>query len=218
MTENEKIKLDMYESVLTLFAENSDIISHARVLRNPIAKLKNIIDEIRKKDHQISSKTFEITIQTEKIKNDLIFNLVSVASALFLFARKNGNIFLKEKTRISHSYLDRILDRELIGTANVLITLADQNFYNLKKFNIKRQTLATLSEQVALFKNSLNNKIASLTATSELTPLKDLFDEADRVFSKHIDVHMENLISTNEDFYDDYIWTRNIENLDKKRL
>lgn len=217
MSENEQNKLDMYEAVLTLLGENKDIISTIPAFNWAISKLRKTIDEIKREDKMISAETFNMTIQTSKIKDELIFTLVPVASALFNFAKSTNNLALKEKTRYTQSHFVRMLDKELIEKADMLLLFADKYLPKLKNYHINADTLKKLSAVQTTFKSSLGNKIASLISTSALTPLTELFNEADKILSKYMDVYIENLIDEYEEFYDEYLWTRDVQNLDDKK-
>lgn len=217
MSENEQNKLDMYEAVLTLLGENKDIISTIPAFNWAISKLRKTIDEIKREDKMISAETFNMTIQTSKIKDELIFTLVPVASALFNFAKSTNNLALKEKTRYTQSHFVRMLDKELIEKADMLLLFADKYLPKLKNYHINADTLKKLSAVQSTFKSSLGNKIASLISTSALTPLTELFNEADKILSKYMDVYIENLIDEYEEFYDEYLWTRDVQNLDDKK-
>ncbi|MGE5497352.1 MAG: hypothetical protein ACM3Q2_04750 [Syntrophothermus sp.] len=217
MSENEQKQLDMYEAVLLLLSENKDIISQMPTFNWAISKLKKVIDEIKREDKVISHETFEITIKTSNIKDNLIFGLVPVTSAVFQYARSVNNLSLKEKTRFTQSHFVRMLDKELIERAEVILAIAYKNLEHLSMYGISKKTLEDLSTRIQDFKNILDNKLASLISTSTLTPLTDLFNEADKILSKYMDVYAENLIEEYEEFYDDYLWTRNVENLDDKK-
>lgn len=217
MSENEQKQLDMYEAVLLLLSENKDIISQMPSFNWAISKLKKVIDEIKREDKVISHETFEITIKTSNIKDNLIFGLVPVVSAVFQYARSSNNLALKEKTRFTQSHFVRMLDKELIERAEVILPIAYKNLAHLGKYGISKKTLEDLGTRIQDFKNILDNKLASLISTSALTPLTELFNEADKILSKYMDVYAENLVEEYEEFYDDYLWTRNVENLDDKK-
>lgn len=217
MSENEQNKIDMYEAVLSLLAENKDIISGIPSFNWAISKLRKAIDEIKREDKMISSETFNMTIQTSKIKDELIFNLVPIASALFNFAKATNNLPLKEKTRFTQSHFVRMLDKELIEKADLLILLAEKNIGKLKSYHVSNASINNVKGILSTFKSSLDSKIASLISTSALTPLTELFNESDKILSKYLDIYMENLMAENEEFYDEYLWTRDTENLDDKK-
>lgn len=217
MSENEQKQLDMYEAVLSLLSENKDIISSIPSFSWAISKLRKVIDEIKKEDRMISAETFNITIQTSQNKDELIFHLVPVASALFNYARSVNDLALKEKARFTQSHFVRLMDKELIEKAELLILLAEKYLPKLKNYKVNSSLLNNLSGLLRTFKGSLDNKIASLISTSSLTPLTELFNEADKILSKYMDNYMENVMEDYEEFYDEYLWTRDVANLDDKK-
>ncbi|MGE5401710.1 MAG: hypothetical protein ACM3S2_15020 [Ignavibacteriales bacterium] len=218
MSDNEQNKLDMYEAVLTLLADNREIITGIPQLQSAINKLRKTIDEIRREDKAISAETFEMTIQTSKLKENLIFSLVPVTCALFSFARETGNIQLKEKTRMTQSHFVRLLDKDLLDKAEVIRLLAKIHLHKLKKYGITGEVLNDLRAKANEFRNSLDNKVASFISSSNLTPIKELFHDADKIMAKHMDIGVETVSSTYPEFYDEYLWTRDIENQDEIKV
>ncbi|MCU7491667.1 MAG: hypothetical protein HF300_14025 [Ignavibacteria bacterium] len=218
MSDKEQKKLDMYDAVLSLLSDNKEIISNIPALVSAISRFRKVIDEIRREERAISSEAFEITIQTSKLKDELIFSLVPVASALFNYARENGDLKLKEKCRITQSNFVRMLDRDLLEKAEVLRILAKENIHKLKKYNVSAQRLSELQEKMALYRASLGSKVASFVSTSTMTPLQELFNDADRILSKYMDNYIESLNGNYAEFYDEYLWTRDTENQDAVKV
>ncbi|MGE5354557.1 MAG: hypothetical protein ACM3P0_20925 [Acidobacteriota bacterium] len=218
MSDKEQNKLDMYDAVLSLLSDNKEIISNIPALVSAISRFRKVVDEIRREERAISSEAFEITIQTSKLKDELIFSLVPVASALFNYAKENGDLRLKEKCRITQSNFVRMLDRDLLEKAEVLRTLAKENIHKLKRYNVSAQRLSELQEKMNLYRDSLGSKVASFVSSSAMTPLQDLFNEADRILSKYMDNYVESLNSNYTEFYDEYLWTRDTENQDAVKV
>ncbi|MGE5431037.1 MAG: hypothetical protein ACM3QX_08185 [Syntrophomonadaceae bacterium] len=218
MSDKEQNKLDMYDAVISFLADNKEIISNIPALVSAISRFRKVVDEIRREERAISSEAFEITIQTSRLKDDLIFNLVPVASSLFNFAKENGDLKLKEKCRMTQSHFVRMLDRDLLEKAEILRILAKENIHKLNKYNLSAQKLSDLQEKMNLFRNSLGNKVASFVSTSAMTPLQDLFNEADRILSKYLDNYVESLNGNFAEFYDEYLWTRDIANQDAVKV
>ncbi|HEX2867835.1 MAG TPA: hypothetical protein VHO03_12375 [Ignavibacteriales bacterium] len=218
MSDKEQNKLDMYDAVISLLSDNKEITSNIPALMSSISRFRKVVDEIRREERAISSEAFEITIQTSKLKDDLVFSLVPVASALFNLARENGDLKMKEKCRITQSNFVRMLDRDLLEKAEVLRIFAKENIHKLKKFNVTSQKISDLQEKMDLFRNSLGSKVASFVSTNAMTPLQDLFNEADRILSKYMDNYVESLNGSFPEFYDEYLWTRDTENQDAVKV
>ncbi|MCU7494532.1 MAG: hypothetical protein HF314_01310 [Ignavibacteria bacterium] len=218
MSDKEQNKLDMYDAVLSLLSDNKEIVSNIPALVSSISRFRKVVDEIRREERTISSEAFEITIRTSKLKDDLIFSLVPVASGLFNFAKENGDLRLKEKCRITQSHFVRMLDRDLLEKAEILRSLAKDHLLKLKKYGINAQKLSEVQAKMTSFRNSLGNKVASFVSTDTMTPLQELFNEADRILSKYMDNYVESLNGSYAEFYDEYLWTRDIENQDAVKV
>lgn len=211
MSDTERNKLNMYESVVSVCLENREIINSVRSFPWSITKLRKMIDEIKRKEKELSSETLEKTIITYKLKDELIFCLVPVVSALFNFAKENNNLALKEKTRHSQSYYVRLKDRELLDKAYAVYSLSERSLSRLKKFGISIQVLNELKAKADQFKNALDNKIISFISSSTVLSLNVLFNEADKLLTNNLDMYMEILSGDFEDFYEDYLSARSIE-------
>ncbi|MCU7496559.1 MAG: hypothetical protein HF314_16810 [Ignavibacteria bacterium] len=214
MNDVEKKKLGMYESVLTLLAENKDITSTVRSFNSTITKLRKAMDEIRRTEKALSSEILDKTILNARAKDNLITALVPVISALFNYARQTNNIELREKTRFTQSHLIRMLDSELIKKAEGTHLLAGKFMAMARIPGLNNRTLAQLSDETEAFKNTLANKVSSLISSSTVMFMNDLFNNADAIMTQ-MDKFVEQLTDEYEEFYDEYIYARDLENQDQ---
>jgi hypothetical protein len=211
MSDSEKNRLSMYETVIMYLLENKDIISVNRSFSFTINKLRKAIDEIKIKDKELSSDTLEKTILTYNAKDELIFALVPVTAALYNFAKENGNIELKEKCRMSQSNLVRLRDNELLNKSIAMHHFALNYFSRLGKFGIRKNTLQDLNNKIEKFRNALDNKIVTFVSSNAVLSLNASFQEAERILNDQMDKLMEPFNDENEEFYDDYLSIRSME-------
>ncbi|MGE5399231.1 MAG: hypothetical protein ACM3S2_02445 [Ignavibacteriales bacterium] len=216
MNDIEKKKMGMYEAVLGLLAENKDITSGIRSFSSNIIKLRKVMDEIRRKEKELSSEILEKTIINANRKDDLLVALVPVTSALFNFARQTNNVELREKTRLTQSHFIRLLDAELTNKAEAIRILALKHIVELKKFGITTNSIHNLGIKIEYFRNSLNNKIASLISSDTVMQMNNLFGDADNILTQ-MDKFVEMVNDEYEEFYDEYIYTRDLENQDESK-
>lgn len=214
MNDVEKKKLGMYESVLTLLAENKDITSTVRSFNSTITKLRKAMDEIRRTEKALSSEILDKTILNARAKDNLITALVPVVSALFNYARQTNNIELREKTRFTQSHLVRMLESELIKKAEGIYLLAEKYISMARIPGLNNRTLAELSDQTDAFRNTLAKKISSLIDSTTVMFMNDLFNNADNILTV-MDTFVEQLPEEYEEFYDEYIYARDLENQDQ---
>ncbi|MGE5430390.1 MAG: hypothetical protein ACM3QX_04910 [Syntrophomonadaceae bacterium] len=214
MNDVEKKKLGMYESVLTLLAENKDITTTVRSFNSTITKLRRAMDEIRRTEKALSSEILDKTILNARAKDNLITALVPVISALFNYARQTSNIELREKTRFTQSHLVRMLESELINKAEGAYLLAEKYMSMARIPGLNNKTLADLSANTGIFRNTLANKVSSLIDSTTVIFMNDLFNNADNILAQ-MDKFVEQLPDEYEEFYDEYIYARDLENQDQ---
>lgn len=212
MTDNQRTKILMYESVLSYLGENKEITSTIRAFSWAINKFRKQVDEIKRKDKEISSQTLEKAVTASAMKDALIFAVAPVASALFAYARQNNDLALKQKTRLSQSYFVRLRDSELIDAAIGIYTLAEKYKKELKEKISDSQVLEDLKEKTARFKNALDDKINSFVSSNSIEEIHELFEAADKIINHNLDSFVEALSDMYPEFREDYLYVRILEN------
>ncbi|MCX6149199.1 MAG: hypothetical protein NTX22_01600 [Ignavibacteriales bacterium] len=215
MSDNEKNKLSMYQTVISYLNENRDIISTNRSFYYAISKLRKAMDEIKVRDKELSSDALEKTITTYNAKDELLFSLVPITTALFTFARESGNIELKEKTRISHSHLIRLRDSELANKAFAILQYAMSNLSKLNKYGVLKSTLQELNLKIESFRDALDSKIITFVSSTAALSLNASFQEAENILNNQLDKLVEPLNLEYEEFYDDYLSIRAMESFEE---
>lgn len=212
MTDNQRTKILMYESVLSYLGENKEITSTIRAFSWAINKFRRHVDEIKRKDKEISSQTLEKAVTASAMKDELIFAVAPVASALFAYARQNNDLALKQKTRLSQSYFVRLRDSELIDAVNGIYSLAEKHKKELKGKLSAGQVLDDLKEKTARFKNALDDKINSFVSSNSIEEIHELFEAADKIINQNLDSFVEALSDMYPEFREDYLYVRILEN------
>lgn len=172
------------------------------------------MDEIRRTEKALSSEILDKTIQNTKAKDNLLVCLMPVTSALFTYARQINDISLREKTRYTQSHFVRCLESDLVNKAEIIRTLAERNLAQLKKYGIGTRELDALMSATASFRNTLANKVSSLISSDTVMLMNDRFNNADNLLTQ-MDVFVEALPDEYEEFYDEYIFARDLENQDQ---
>lgn len=216
MNDFEKQKLGMYESVLTLLSENKDIVLSVRTFTSNGSKLRKTMDEIRKLDKELSSEILDKTIRNAGAKDEFINAICPVVTALFNFAKETNNLALKEKTRFTKSNFYRMLDKELLDKGEAVRMLSLTYIGKLKKYGISTNSIHLLNDKLAAFKHTLDNKVSSLISSTTVMMLADLFKKADDILNI-MDQFAESLEDEFEEFYEEYLEARDIENQDLKK-
>lgn len=216
MHDKEKQKLSMYEAVISLLADNKDITAGIRALSYQANKLRKVVDEIKKMEKVLSSETLEKAVINAQAKDELIFTLVPVATALFNYAKEINDIALKAKVRSGYSYFIRLRDLELIDKSIAIRKLAEKHLPEVRKFNITIESLETLQTKTESFKDTLDNKISTFISSDSVLAMNDLFVQADGIVNL-IDRYVEVLSGSFEEFYEEYLYTRDVDNQDQRK-
>jgi hypothetical protein len=212
MKDEERKKLTMFENVITYLLENEDIISGSNEFTYAIAQLRSAIDEIKIKERELSSNTLEKTVAADSARYDLIFSFLPVSNSLFCFAKENAEIGLKLKTRLSPSQLFRMMDNELISKSEVIQYYAVNYLSRLRKYGITKDMIQELNKNTEKYKTLLDKKITSLVTDNGAGSLSKSFRTAEKIIVEHLDNLVDEYIDANEEFYDDYISIRTMEN------
>lgn len=216
MSDYEQNKLSMFESVISYLNENRDITSNIRSFSWAINKLRKVMDEIRRKEKVLSSDILEKTIQSAKVKDELVFSLVPIAAALFNYAKEIDDVALKAKVKVGQSYFVRLRDAELLDKSEMLRLIGINILPQLKKYGITLSTFHNLKLKIEEFRNALNNKVVSLISSSTVIEMNELFLEAEK-YLKQMDSNVEILGDDFIEFYDEYLEVRALENYDAKK-
>ncbi len=215
MSDNDKKRLSMYETVISFLMENRDIISLNRSFYYSISKLRKIVDEIKIRDKELSSDTLEKTVITYNAKDDLIFTLIPVTAALFNFAKTKNDISLKEKTRMAQSFFIRLRDVELINKATGIYQLACIHLNSLQRYKINQKVVNDLKVKLDRFSGALDNKINTFVNGNAAVALNNAFNDAEGILSNQLDKLVEQIDSVFPEFYDDYLMIRSMENIEE---
>lgn len=216
MSDHEQNKLSMFESVISYLGENRDITSNVRSFSWAINKLRKVMDEIRRKEKVLSSDILGKTIQSAKVKDELVFTLIPISTALFNYAKEVDDIALKAKVKAGQSYFVRLRDTELLDKSEMLRLIGLNILPQLKKYGISLNTFHNLKLKIEEFRNALNNKVVSLISSSTVMEMNELFLDAEK-YLKQMDVNVEALGDDFPEFYDEYLEVRALENYDAKK-
>lgn len=215
MTDNQKLKLGMYESVISYLQENRDITSTVRGFNSSITRLRKRIDDIKLKEKELSSDILEKTIVSSRAKEELIVMLVPLAQSLFYYAKRIEDIQLKEKVRLSHSSFERLRDSQLLDKALMLHALCQTYREEVKSEKMNISDPDVIYSRILTFRNSLDEKINTFISSDAMVSINALFAAADEILNMHMDRYME-LLSDYAEFYDDYLVVRSLEYQDLK--
>lgn len=212
MTDIEKNKLAMYESVLLFLFENKEIISNIKAFSWSINKLRKIIQEINLKEIVQTNAIFDNTIKTARAREELISALIPVANSLANFADSANYPELKHKANLTSNALNRMINSELAERADEIVLLTRRYLPRVRKPGVDSAVLKQIKVKTQKFSESLSNEEIHIFSNNLLLTISNLFADADKLLNSYMDNFVEVLSDEYPDFYDEYRLVRNIEN------
>lgn len=215
MNDIEKKKFEMYGNVLSLLTK------YINLSLGPVsfmmAKLKRTVEEIEQLEKRASLSFPDGAIESAARRDNLITDLASVSSALSSYSRHSGNADLKEGTRFSQSGLMHLSDDELLKKAEALRLLALRYIAELRRLGITVSLLHNLGLKIEYFRKALDKKVSvQALEFAGRRQMSDLFLIADQIL-ENTDKLVDPLAEEFEEFYVDYISTRDFENRDGRK-
>jgi hypothetical protein len=209
MTDIEKSKLAMYEAVLLFMSSNRTIAVNIRAFVWAIIKFRKIVEVIKTKEQELLSETLFMSVKVTKARDELISTLLPISAVLFNLARKTNNQELKQRSKLTQSYLIHCLDCELLDKAISTEIMAHKHLGKLKNNGISPIELNELRLKTDCFKNVLSDKIFSYISSETVLSISNLFADADKILCSFIDNFVEALASEYPDFHEEYLYIRN---------
>ncbi|HEX2866286.1 MAG TPA: hypothetical protein VHO03_04550 [Ignavibacteriales bacterium] len=214
MNELEKKKFTMYGNVLSLLAKYIDLsLGPVPFL---MAKLRRTVEEIERLDRRAFLGNPDWAIENKARRDNLIADLACVSSALFNYSRHSGSTELKEGTKLNQSNLMHLPDDELLNKAEALRLLALRNIAELRRLGITVSLVHNLGLKIEYFRRSQDKRVSAPKAEFSARQMSDLFLIADQVL-ENTDKLVGSLAGEFEEFYGEYISTRDFENREGRK-
>ncbi len=204
MIHSQENRLTMLEAVNTFLSENQAVISDVAELvqnQNALIEKKNLIHA--KEDQRMNASKGK-TKTKEATRKAVTSFAITIAGALFSFAKKSDNISLMAKSNFTTARLNKIRDSELPITLNSLRDLTQANIDSLEQFGVTPEMLTALEVKITNYVKALGEKESAVaTRSSASKALSVLFKEADSIL-KTIDKLAVRFRETNLQFYNGY--------------
>lgn len=214
MNDIEKKKFEMYGNVLSLLTKYIDLsLGPVSFL---MAKLRKIVEEIEQLDKRAFSGLPDEAIENKARRDNLIADLACVSSALLIYSRHSGNAELKEGARFNQSNLMHLPDDELLKKAEALRLLALRYIAELRRLGITVSLVHNLGLKIEYFRRSLDKRVLASKSEFISRQMSDLFLIADQIL-ENTDKLVGPLAGEFEEFYGEYISTRDFENRDGRK-
>lgn len=213
MTENELIKLNMYEALLELLYSRKETVSSIRAFNWSINKLRRIYLEIRHREKIYYQNVIERNSRSLSARNELTASVTEFTSELQYYAMTSNDTELKGTVFVTRSLLSRMSDYELLARAEMLISLNDVHLSETEKSSRTEDALADLKLKTGKFRTALLEKHHGQASPDYILAVTNLFAEADKLIRLYMDNFAEALSYENPGFFKEYTLTRNLERL-----
>ena len=214
MTKREENKLTMYKAVTGTLKNNKEktasIPAFATVEEQFVAAL-NKIETVHNKHQSVAKGAAQ---QKGVNEDDMIDELVTLGSVLYVLAVQKGDIALQEATKVTESDLKKKRDAELATEAKNLFNIAEDNGSELANYGINGNKLKAIGLQIETYADALEStETVAAEKTAARQGLGEAFDQADHVLKNMIDPLMEIFHASDSDFYNQYFSARVIKDL-----
>ncbi|MGE5498413.1 MAG: hypothetical protein ACM3Q2_10100 [Syntrophothermus sp.] len=213
MTENELIKLKMYEALLELLYDKREIVSSIRAFNWSISKLRRICLEIRKREKNYYQNVVERNSRSESARNELTASVTGFTSELQFYTLASDDAELKGIVFVTRSLLSRLSDYELLARAEMLVSFNDVHLSDIERNSRIEEALSDLKSKTSRFRAALLEKHHGQASPDYILAISNLFAEADKLIRLYMDNFAEALSYENPDFYEEYTLTRNLERM-----
>ncbi len=214
MTSYQANKLAMYTTTLGLLKSSQDKTGAMPVFAASQTKFEDLVGQIKTKDKERLGKTTGKSAVKDEAEDALVTSTVMVASGLTAFARRQGNTQLKEKAKVSESYLRRIRSNEQVNIAKLTYDLAFANAEALAEYSVTPSMLSDFKSRIAAYDAAIQDVGTGIAArVGARTAVGDLFIQADDLLKEEIDPLMEMFRMKEPELYDNYHAARVIKDI-----
>lgn len=214
LSKTQENKLTMYEGVITLLENNTEIVSPIGAFVTTREDFKAAVEQIRAKGQEKREATRGKT-QTKHDAEDVLVNaLLEIASPLYSFARRAKMNEVMEICDVTEYKLRRLRDTELESIANSIQARSAANAAGLTAYGITEAMITGLAEKIAAYHNALGERESGVATRVGVTKtLAELFKQADELLYDDMDRIVERLRTSNAEFYTMYLGARVVKDL-----
>ncbi|MBN2547368.1 MAG: hypothetical protein JXB50_16310 [Spirochaetes bacterium] len=215
MTKREINKYSMYKSLLTVLNGSKEKIVNIEGLKTSSDELTAVTAEISETDIRYKNLTKGARDDKYSSKESLITSLLKTANVLYVYAKKNDNFPLKEKSDLTESGLKKIRENELLQKAKTVVETAEQNAGETaaihKEFS---EELKKLKESLTVYEASIGSHSSKTTEKqASREALTEAFKKADDIIKEQLDPLIELIREKEIDLYNQYYAARTIKDL-----
>jgi hypothetical protein len=202
-------KLTMYEGVNALFQSNAATVDAIPTLKESVVRFNTTLASIPLKASEVNNASTGKAAVKNQLEDELVTLLLPIAAALYIFAKKQNDVELMEKVRITESGLRKYRDTDLANRAATIATFAESNNKNLVSAGITDAMITALNDKAQEYLTAVGARESSVAERmGARTSMEDLFYSIDDMLEEEIDPAMELIRGTNTQFYNGYFALR----------
>lgn len=211
MTSLQLKKLKMYMAIRVLLRANPDIMAKMPNAEEYLTALDVVILFIQNDNALREDGCEEIMNQREKLRTQLVSNLIEVGRQLQAYASYKKDVTLLNSIKLSKTYLNKLEDIDLVAYGKSIHKKGNENLTDLKPYGVTADT------QVVLLGNITELDTLSAQIPNARQDLKSLTNTINNSYKKGdeilvgLDKQVELVHTTEPKFYADYKALRKID-------
>lgn len=214
MTKAQSNKLSMFEAVAAVLDNSGRILAGFPIITTIRTELTALIEKIKNADKTIETASSGKTDAKEEARKKLSALLLTLANSLYVYAKRKSLPDLQAICNVTKSGLKKLKENEFATKAGIIIDKLNEQKANLADYAITEEKITVLTEAYSHFQYTADTKDtgeAKRIAAHE--EVEDLFEDTMDLFEDELDGLMENIKTTNAEFYNAYFAARVIKDL-----
>lgn len=213
LNKNQKNKYSMYIGVRAYLDDHSEGYSDNEEFNDHINNFKSILQDIAAKEDERSKATLGKVKNKSRMRKEATELALAVSGAIYSFAKKTGDVALRESMDLRSSDFKKFRDSVLLIELNSIKDKAAQYSADIARYGITADKLTEYGEKTAKYAEALGAKdTGSATRSGASKTMISLFREADSLLDS-MDRIMAYYKVSDQDFYEAYKAARVIRDL-----
>lgn len=202
-------RLTMYEGLQAMLQANSAKVQNVGGFAEAVTEFARLVTAIKIKSVEVDGATAGKATAKYNAEDALVDALVPVATALYMYGRKQNNAELTERTKITEAKLRAMRDTELATYGGIISDLATAHSPGIQPFGITVERMADLKNKATAYSNAIGARESSIADRKGARgTMEELFDKADEILNEELDNFMELLYPKDTELYNKYFAAR----------
>ncbi|MGE4288351.1 MAG: hypothetical protein AB7E36_06665 [Salinivirgaceae bacterium] len=215
MNKKQSNHLSSYLAVAFVLTKYEEKVGLVPALEAAVAKFTMLLNELQEVRQIQEGRITGTALQKQQEEDEMIEATLRVAAGIYVFAREQGNLELKQKVKLSDTKLRKLGNSALLSRCTQIYNLAvELNSEALVLFGILPETLVDFKKEIDDFALLVGKPRSGIVARSAATQrLQQLFKEIGELLREEIDKLMLVLKGQEPAFFNEYKAARIIVDL-----